>query len=344
MRKIFKAISRRRNAVTLVAMMLSLAAAPIRAQTPPELQRIPFQIATGPISGSYLPAGEALAVVISHPPGLGRCESARACGPEGLIATTRSSSGSVSNAISVDRGTVQSAIVQGDVAVAAKAGTGPFAETGALQNLRIIARLHDENLHFVVAARSRIKRLKDLAGRRVAIDSSNSATEVTVRQLLRAAGVPFASLALQRLSPEMATEDLEAGKLDAFFILGVAPIRSVDELMRHGYTHLIGIDSRTLQKLNRRSSMYRKTTLPSGTYRSSKSIAQLSVGSFWVVNRSQSSETVEKILQALWNPANQADLRNRTGFPKNIQLHLSPQNAPLPLHDGAKRFYASSGR
>ena len=37
-------------------------------------QRISFQIATGSISGTYFPVGEMLAGLLSHPPGVARCE------------------------------------------------------------------------------------------------------------------------------------------------------------------------------------------------------------------------------------------------------------------------------
>lgn len=331
-------------AAALLALVLPVSVWTLQAQTPPEMQRIPFQIATGPISGSYLPAGEALAVLISHPPGLARCDTPGVCGPLGLIATTRSSSGSVSNAMAVERGSVQSAILQGDVAAAAFAGTGPFAQSGPLKDLRVIARLHDDSLHIVVSSRSKIRRLKDLDGRRVAIDSANGATETTVRQLLKAAGVPFGSLKIRRVAADKAAEDLQDNRIDAFFVLGVAPVRPVDQLMRRGFARLLTVDARTMQKLVRQSPLYRKTSLPSGTYRGSKTVAQLGVGSLWVVHRSLSDQTVFQILRALWNPANQADLRSRSGFGPGVELHLSPENVPLPLHDGAKRFYASAQR
>jgi TRAP transporter TAXI family solute receptor len=208
----------------------------------------------------------------------------------------------------------------------------------------VIARLHDDILHIVVSSRARIRRLKDLDGKRVAIDTANSATEATVRQLLRAAGVTFASLKVRQVAADKAEEELQDGGVDAFFVLGVAPVRSVDQLTRRGFARLLAVDTRTMQKLVRLSPMYRKTTLPAGAYRGSKAVAQLGVASLWVVNRSLPDETVFQILKALWNPTNQDDLRSRSGFGSGVELHLAPENVPLPLHDGAKRFYASAQR
>lgn len=331
-------------AFALSGALFATSVLPLRAQTPPELKRIPFQIATGPVSGSYLPLGEALAIIISHPPGLGRCDNANACGPVGLIATTRSSSGSVSNLLAVERDSVQSALVQGDVAAAAIAGSAPFAESGAVKNIRVIARLHDETLHVVAASRSNIRRLKDLVGRRVAIDIDNSATEFTARNLLAAAGVKFASLKIVRVPAEKAADGITNGKIDALFMIGVPPIQTIDQLTRRGYVRLISTESRTLQKLARKNPMYSRMQLPAGTYRSSKAVLALGVASLWIVNRSQPGNRVYQILRAFWEAGNQAELGKRGDFAKTIALRKASEKLPVPLHEGAKRFYAAHNR
>jgi TRAP transporter TAXI family solute receptor len=331
-------------AATMLAGGLLSGATPLSAQTPPEAGRITFQIATGPVSGSYLDAGEAIAFVISHPPGLARCDAPRACGPEGLIATTRSSSGSIANARSVNRGSVQSAIIQSDIAAAASDGTGPFAGSGPLKNLRAIARLHDETLHFVVSTRSRVRQLKDLIGKRVAIDNGNSATESTVRAVLAAARIKPERIKIQLLPADRAADDMRNGKLEAFFVIGSAPVRDVDALVRRGTARIAGLDPRTLRRLSAQSAKYGKATLAAGTYRGSRAVTTLSLASIWVVNRSQPDDVIYKILRALWNPANQAELTRRGKFDASLNPKRAAENLPLPLHKGALRFYAEAGR
>ncbi len=327
----------------MAVMGVGLAVAPLFAQTPPETERISFQIATGPVSGSYLQVGEAIAIIVSHPPGLTRCDVKGVCGPKGLIATTRSSSGSVSNAINVNRGSVQSAIVQGDIAQAAFEGLGPFKD-GALTDLRAIARLHDEALHLVVSPRLRLKRLKDLAGKRVGIDISNSATDYTVRTVLTAAGVRLNRLRIKMIPADKAGDEIRSGKLDAFFVIGVAPIRTVDQLIRRGHARLASLDAPAIAALTRKSAMYGRVVLPDGAYRGSKPVTTLSIASVWVVNRSQPAAPVAQLLRSLWNPANRADLQRRGNFALSIDPKRAAENLPLPLHEGAQRFYAEAGR
>jgi hypothetical protein len=329
----------------LVAVVAGLIVAPSSAQVPPpEAQRISFQIATGPVSGSYIRVGETIARIISNPPGLARCEIDGVCGPEGLIATTRSSSGSIVNAVYVNSGRVKSAIVQGDIAAAAFAGEGPFTANGPLSDLRAIARLHDETLHLVVGAKSRIKKFSDLRGKRVAIDSSKAATNYTVRTVLSAASMPTRQLRLSFQSPEQAARDLRDGKIDAFFVIGVAPIAVVDGLVRRGQARVIGLNTAAVAALAKKHPMLSKAELPEDTYRGSRRVTTLSVASLWLVNKSLPSYVVQGILRSLWNPANRSELQRLGKWSRTIDVAKAAENLPLPLHDGAQRFYAEAGR
>jgi TRAP transporter TAXI family solute receptor len=329
----------------LVAVVAGLIVAPTLAQTPPpESQRISFQIATGPVSGSYIRLGEVLARIISNPPGLARCEVVGVCGPEGLIATTRSSSGSIVNAVYVNGGRVKSAIVQADIAAAAFAGEGPFVQNGPLKNLRVIARLHDETLHLVVGSRSGIRTFAQLAGKRVGIDSTKAATNHTVRTVLAAANMPTRRLRLSYQSAEQAARDLRDGKIDAFFVIGVAPINLVDGLVRRGQARVIGLDPATIASLAKKHPMLSKAELPENTYRVSRRVVTLNVASLWLVHKSMSGKVVQGVLRSLWNPANRTELQRLGTWSRTIEVAKAAENLPLPLHEGAQRFYTEAGR
>src|ERR1700759_4740835 len=70
--------------------------------------RISFQIATGSTEGVYFPVGQAMAGVISHPLGVGRCDTATVCGPAGVVLSARSSLGGADNIRAVNGGLVDS--------------------------------------------------------------------------------------------------------------------------------------------------------------------------------------------------------------------------------------------
>src|SRR5271154_1735609 len=124
------------------------------ADTPPA--RISFQIATGSPAETFFPVGEAIAGLVSHPPGVDRCQNEDVCGPAGLIVSTRTSEGAVDNLIAVNRGDVESGLAQSDVIAAAVKGQGPFKKLGPQSHVRVIASLFSEQVHLVVAAKSKI--------------------------------------------------------------------------------------------------------------------------------------------------------------------------------------------
>lgn len=337
--------SLRRLLNVLVATVAASLAAPGSAQVPPpETQRTFFQIATGPVSGTYMRVGETIAYVVSNPPGVARCEVVGRCGPFGLIATSRSSSGSVANALAVDARRVSSAIIQADIAQAAVVGRGPFVANGELKNLRAIARLHDETLHLVVSSRSRIRRLGDLVSRRVGIDSVKAATNFTVRSVLSAARISPMHLRLSFQTPEQAALDLANGKIDAFFVIGAVPIRAVDNLIRRKQARLVGIDARVVAAMTRANPMLTKVDLPADSYRGSRPVTTIGVASLWVVHKSLSGDLVRGVLRALWNPLNRSELARLGTLAQTMKVQRAAENLPVPLHDGAQRFYAEAGR
>jgi hypothetical protein len=210
--------------------------------------------------------------------------------------------------------------------------------------LRALARLHDETLHLVVASRSRIKRLGDLKGKRVGIDGANTATNFTVRTLLAAAHIGTNRLRLSYQTPEHAAEDLRDGKLDAYFVIGAAPIRSVDWIVRRGQARVIGLDAKVIVSTTKKNPLFHKVVLPGDTYRSSKTLATLGVASVWLVHKDLPDDVAYGVLRSLWHPANRSELARLGPLSASIQVERAAENLPLPLHDGAQRFYAEAGR
>src|SRR3982751_4599827 len=146
--------------------------------------RVSFQIATGSTEGVYFPVGQAMAGLISHPLGVGRCDTATVCGPAGLILSARTSEGTTDNLRSVNQGLVDSGFADGDAIAAAIKGEGAFRRPA--RHLRVIAALFPEDAHLVVAAKSSIQSVSDLRGKRVLLGQPNSGGVVRSRAILDA--------------------------------------------------------------------------------------------------------------------------------------------------------------
>jgi len=301
-----------------------------------------FTIATGPTGGTYFPVGEALANVISHPPGVARCESFGRCGPAGLIATARVSEGSIANIRAVEEGRVLSGLAQEDMIAAAAEGRTPFNRRTRLQNVRTIAALYAEAVHVVVRADSGIATLADLRGKRIAIGPDTSGIAPVARALLVAAGVGTRAK-LSGEGAEAAARALEAGTLDAFVFVGGVPVPAIADLARRGAIAILPVTGDAAAALVKAMPRFAPVTIPAGTYEGVPPVETVAVRAIWIVAAGADEETVREITAALWHPDNREVLAAGHPVLGRIALADALAGLPVPLHPGAERWYREAG-
>jgi TRAP transporter TAXI family solute receptor len=313
------------------------------AQSLDSPQRIAFQISTGSTTGSYFPLGQALAQLLSHPPGVGRCQAADVCGPAGLIVSTRASEGSVANVTAVNSGNVSSGIAQADVVALAVAGQGPFKRSGPARQLRVIANLYGEDIHLVAAKSANIKSVADLRGKRVSLSSEGSATNNMARAILAAYRVPERSVVANTDTAERATDLLQSGRLDAMFYVGGTPANLVEQLLDEGVAGLIPISGEGRTRLLRAQPQLYTHTISEGTYTSTGSVETVAVDALWITDASQPESLVNGVVKSVFNPANRAALdAERVGI-HFMELSSAAKGLTAPLHPGAARFFIEAG-
>ncbi len=313
------------------------------AQVPQPPQRISFQIATGSTNGTYFPVGEMLAGLLSHPPQISRCDGRAACGPPGLIVSARASEGSIANILDIEHGEIDSGLAQADVVALAVAGKGPFKKTGPVRHVRVIANLYPEDVHLVASAKAHIKRVADLKGKRVSLSTQGSGTIVTAQAVLAAYGLSEKSIKPNYDSSDNAAELLQAGKLDAFFFVGGAPVRLVQDLIAQHVAVLVPISGPGRTRLLAGQNALSADKIPAGVYPNTPAIDTVSVGALWITNESQPASLIYAMVQALYNPVNRPTLDQDSTDSRFIQLALAAKGTNAPFHAGAARFYKEQG-
>lgn len=331
------------SALVLAGLVISgrQTAADVHAILPAQT-RISFQIATGSTAGTFFPVGEAIAGLISHPRGVDRCDNENLCGPAGLIVSARTSEGAVDNLIAVNRGDVESGLAQSDVTAAAVKGDGPFHRLGPQSHVRVIASLFAEQVHLVVAAKSRIGGVAGLRGKRVSLGSDGSGVGITAREILSAYQVPETALKATHDDVFNAATLMKAGKLDAFFAVGGVPLDPVSDLVAHGQARLAPIDGPGRDRLLKAVPSISAATIPAGTYGSNALVQTVSARALWVVRDSEPDALVYGITRALFNPGNYGALAASHPSAREIGLATASLSPPAPLHPGAARFYSES--
>jgi TRAP transporter TAXI family solute receptor len=321
------------GAFAAIAVMASGAT----ADTP----RISFQIATGSTIGVYFPVGEAIAGLISHPPGVNRCEAANVCGPAGLIASARTSEGTMDNLLSVNEGTVESGLAQSDVVAAAAKGEGPFKTKGKQSHVRVIASLFSEEVHLVVAGDANIKTVADLKGKRVSLGAAGSGVGFTAREILSAYRVPEARLKVMSTDFPASVAMIRQGKLDAFFAVGGVPINGLGDLLANHVVKLVPITGAVRDRLVKAEPSLSVSAI---AYPGQVPVPTVSTRATWIVRDSVADNLVYGITRALFNPANREALSVSHASAREIGLATAALMPPAPLHPGAARFYAEAAR
>jgi TRAP transporter TAXI family solute receptor len=300
--------------------------------------RISFQIATGSTEGVFFPVGQAMAGLISHPPGVGRCETATVCGPAGVILSARTSDGAADNVRSVNAGTVDSGFADGDVIAAAVKGESPFRRRAT--HLRVIAALFAEQAHLVVAAKSAIQSVADLRGKRVFVGAANSGALVRDHAILEA----YRLRVREVVSDTAPAQLLRDGKIDAYFAVAGVPLDSVKDLLAHHVARLVPIDGEGRDRLIQAVPQLQPAVIAAGAYPGTPAIETVAVRAWWVTRDSETDTLIYGMTRALFHPANRAPLAASHPSAREIALDSAALNPPAPLHSGAARYYREEGK
>jgi hypothetical protein len=302
-----------------------------------------FRLATGTPAGTYFHVGGVIASAISGPPGAPDCTQGGTCGVPGMIAVALATEGSVENVALMRGSEVEGALMQADVAYWAYAGLGAFAEEDVGDWLQAIGRLYVEQLHLVAPPGTGIVTPADLRGRRISLGPDGSGTQLIVRQVLDAFGIPLDDVDALRLRPEEAADALIAGELDAFFALGGAPILAIEDLARRLPIRLIPIGGEPVVRLVYDTPFVASAGIGAGLYQDVRPTGTIGVPSILTVRRDVDNDTVYRICRGLWHPTTARLLSNSHLRGRDITLANALSAVPIPVHEGAEAYYRTVG-
>ncbi|MCW2243804.1 TAXI family TRAP transporter solute-binding subunit [Azospirillum canadense] len=344
--------------MAFVALVLlasaGVTAASAHAPAPAEPQVL--RLATGGVGGTYHPIGaliaDALTVLGGSAPGGGG--GASRIRTSDLLIVSQTSNGSVANVEAMQRGQVEMALAQSNIAEWAYRGTGRFQGAAPAASLRAVATLYRESLHLVARPAAGIRSVADLGGQRVSLDEPGSGTLGDVRELLTAYGLSERDFKPEFVKPDFALARMRDGMLDAFFIVAGAPMAILQEagqdIDQKGGPKagrqpiaLVPIDGPEVDGLLGRLPFYSRMVIPAGTYPGVPDTPTIAVGAQLLVRADLDDALVYRLTRALWSDRTLGILAK--GHPKGAQIR--PERAldgiSIPLHPGAERFYREQG-
>ncbi len=327
------------------ALVAPLVLAGVVCTAPAGAQDLEFlSFGTGPTGSSYFPVGGFIANAISYPPGSRLCDKGGSCGVPGLIAVAQTTQGSLNNLDRMRAGTLRTALAQADHAYWSYHGTGPFAERGALTDLRAVARIFNQSIHIVTLADAPIDTVYDLEGVRLAVGPVESGPTAEQQLLFGAYGLDPEAVELVYMKPGPAADALAAGEIDAMMVLGGAPMPLISRLSQRLDIKLLPIVGGPAELLAEETPFFNPATIPAGAYTGMEfPVPTLDVGAVWVVSAALPEELVYGLTRAYWAPQTQTFLDENLPTRLRISPNEALANLGIPFHAGAAGYYFDSG-
>ncbi|MEU8977877.1 TAXI family TRAP transporter solute-binding subunit [Streptomyces sp. NPDC058251] len=225
-------------------------------------------------------------------------------------------------------------------------------ETYILENkpgagrLRGCSRLYDDYVHLVVPRSSSVRSVADLKGKKVAVGPSGSGVRLIANHVLQAAGLDPAD-DIEPRADGIATmpELLEQHKIDAFFWSGGLPTSAVLELSKSYDIRLVPIGSDLIKKLHEQggaSRYYRAAVMPADAYpraQRGSSVQTLAVANYLITREDADAKLTEQLTRTVI--ASRDHIGAQVHAAQLVDLRTAIYTDPLPLHEGARRYYRS---
>ncbi|GAA3816662.1 TAXI family TRAP transporter solute-binding subunit [Sphaerisporangium flaviroseum] len=283
-----------------------------------------LSIATGNTTGVYYVLGGGLANQIGK-------------NIPGYQATAEATGASVENIQRVVRGDSDIAFTLADSAADAAAGKGSFTSP---QPIRAIARLYDNYTQVVATTDSGVRSIADLKGKRVSTGSPNSGTEVIALRMLKAAGLdPDKDVTRQSLGLPESVQGIKDGGLDALIWSGGLPTPGITDLVTSlkDKVAFVPLDKVLAPMQAEHGQVYAAGTIAKDVYATPSEVSTITVPNLLVVNEKMDPALAESLARLLFD--HKAELEKVHPSAKSITRDNAPKTEPVPLHDGAKKYY-----
>jgi TRAP transporter TAXI family solute receptor len=288
-----------------------------------------ISIAAGGTGGTYYPMSAAIAEIISKE-------------VKGVKnATAQVTGASFENVRLLQKGYCQFALTNAASVYAGFNAEKPFKKK--LDKLRTIAWGHGSDLHLITLKDSGIKTIDDVKGKRFAVGSPGSGSEIEIRRLLETNGMSYKDFKAEFLSFTGAVNALKDGRIDLGNVNAGIPVASVMDLMTTKDVHILQIPEAWRKNLIDKYPYYDRFTIPAGTYKGiEKDINTLTSPATFSCSADVPEEVVYAVVKAIhakmpWLTENIHQSFKRWNFDPSIKRLA-------PLHPGVIKFYKEIGK
>lgn len=302
------------------------AAAAIAAAAVPAYAAQFINIGTGPTGGTYYPVGAGIAKILN-------------ANIKDMKASAQASGGTRNNIQLMESGEAQVIFADG-LYYDAYNGLGGY-NGSPKKFMRAMVPLYPEAIHVVVLKGSGIKKLSDLAGKRVSVGAVGGSVELTADNLFKCAGIDASTIKKEYLGHSESVAAFQDKQIDAAITVGAIGIASVVEPMTLGIVELIDVPDDVVAKMIEITPYFAPLTIAKGSYKGQeRDVKTFSSPNILAVDEKQDAEAVYQMIKVLFQ--HKQDLvtisaRMSEMDPKYVK------DIKIPLHPGAEKYYKEIG-
>lgn len=283
-----------------------------------------LSIVTGGTGGTYFPLGGSFAKIIKD--------------ETGIEANAITSGASAENMTALKNGEAEIAFSQTDIASYAKDGKLMF-EGAKIDSVSAIGTLYPETIQIVTTAKSGIKSVEDLKGKKVSVGAPGSGTNPNAEQILEVHGMTFDDIKKQDLSFDESTAGIQDGTIDAAFVTAGTPTGAVEGLSATEDIVIVPLAQDKIDALIEKYPYYIKEEIPAGTYDLADAVPTVAVQAMLVVSNDLSEDVVYDITKAIFE--NTDKVAHDKG--KLIKAENALNGVGIEVHPGAQKYFDEKG-
>ena len=306
-------------------LTLALVAAGTALAVPAEAQQLRFM--TGPQGGAWYPLGGAIQGMASDALG---------------VSIQVLPGGGVANVQGVQNGDADLGFGNSISTVDAVEGREPFE--GKADNVCNLATLYPQYFQIVVKKDSSIETVKDFAGKRLTTQPVGNTAEQVTRAVLQAAGLAYKDLqAVDYVSYSDGVALMQDNNSQILTLGTTIPSSAIMDLANSSAIKLVPLEQDFIEKMKTEINPgYTSIIIPAGTYpEQAEDVTAVGYATHVVARCDLDAQIVEGLLTQMWE--NRADLATIASAIKNMTLEAMAQDVGVPMHEGAKAFYAANG-
>jgi len=258
--------------------------------------------------------------------------------------TVQVTAGTLENANLLETEELEIAFINGNILYNAHNGLPPYKEK-SFEKANAIMFGQASAWQWIVLKNSKIERIEDLKGKRVATGAAGSGIVTVARKVLNLYGISPEDIDERFLTYKEGLNALKDGKIDCVFVAAYYPLGIVDATNVSHPIRLLSMEKEKVNEFIQKNPPIYSRVIPANTYKGvDYPVTVLDSGTLICVGSWLPDELVYQILKTIYE--NLDELGEQHPILKTLNFDWDPNTLHelVGLHPGAIRFYKEIGK